>query len=494
MAGHRIDHLLAVAGERRPQVRGHREMAGLAVTARHRVVGDLAQHVLREPVAAVLGRQRVGRHQQHLAAQQLAEHHRTRRLVETTDRADRLGRERRAEHRRVGDHTPSHHVERVQPGREQRVQTVGHTELTDVADQAIPPLHRPYDITVDQRPDRLHRIQRDALRPAHDQRPIRRRDVRDQRVDQLVHRTAIERIERDRRPVPTRTEPRPALTELRASEHQHEHRQIAHPVDQMLHEIEQIRRSMMSVLDQDRHRLHRSQLLEEPPATSEQLLTRQHHAAVPTIGADTEQPTDPHPDELAIRLRPHIAGQPVTQLRGDGHRVVVLGDPQTLTDHLRQRPIHQTVAIRQTPTAMPPHPVGQPVDVFLELPTEPRLAHPRRARHHHQPRHTTLRRRMEQLAQSTHLRTPPRQRRLQTVDALHTPHARHHPHRPPQMLRFRLALERVSTLVVIADRVRRQPTRRPIHPHRPRRSGALDPRRRVHRVTRDHPLVRPPPS
>ena len=63
------------------------------------------------------------------------------------------------------------------------METVGHTELTDVADQAIPALDRPHDITIDQRPD---------LSTAYNGMPWARLTInarsavgnRDQRIDQ----------------------------------------------------------------------------------------------------------------------------------------------------------------------------------------------------------------------------------------------------------------------------------------------------------------------
>ena len=67
--GDHVGDFLAVAWERLPQMRGHGQMADLAVPPGKRVVGDLAQQVLGEAVAAPLGRQRVRRHDQELAAQ-----------------------------------------------------------------------------------------------------------------------------------------------------------------------------------------------------------------------------------------------------------------------------------------------------------------------------------------------------------------------------------------------------------------------------------------
>jgi len=68
-----VGDFFAVAGEGGPQVRGHGQVAGLAVATGQRVVGDLAQHVLGEAVAAPLRRQRVRGHDEHLPAHQVGQ-------------------------------------------------------------------------------------------------------------------------------------------------------------------------------------------------------------------------------------------------------------------------------------------------------------------------------------------------------------------------------------------------------------------------------------
>ena len=163
VSGDHGDDLFPVTGEDRPQVGGDGEVARLAITSRQRLVGDLAEQILGEAVTAPLGRQRVGRDLEHLAADQLAQRGGRRRLVEVADRDDRVGRERRAEHRRGAHHPPGHRVETVQAGREQRVQAVGHLQRADVTDEPVDAIDWLHDIAIDQRPDALHRVQRDPL-------------------------------------------------------------------------------------------------------------------------------------------------------------------------------------------------------------------------------------------------------------------------------------------------------------------------------------------
>ena len=143
---------------------------------------------------------------------------------------------------------------------------------------------------------------------------------------------------------------------------------------------------------------------------------------------------------------------------------------------------------------MPPHLLRQPVNVLLELPPQPRLPHPRRPGHQHQPRHPPLRRRMEQLLDRPQLRVPPHQRRLQPVNPLHPAYPGQHPHRPPQNLRLRLPLQPVLPPVSEPDPATRQTLRRPIRQHLPRPRRRLHPRRRIHRIPRHHPLTHRPQS
>ena len=157
MPGDHLGDFLAVAGERGTQVRGHGQVPGLAVPPGQRVVGDLAQHVLGEPVAAPLRGQPVRGHRQHLPADQLRQRRPHHGLVLPGHRDQRLGRERGAQHRRVGHQPPHARVQRIEPGGQQRVQAVRHGQLPDVAGQPVDPLDGLHDVPVDQRPDGFHR-------------------------------------------------------------------------------------------------------------------------------------------------------------------------------------------------------------------------------------------------------------------------------------------------------------------------------------------------
>ena len=196
--GDDLGDLFAVAGEGRAQVGGHGQVAGLAIAAGDRVVGDLPQHLLGEPVAAPLRRQRVGGYAQHLAADQVGQRVPHRRLVLPGHRDQRLGRERGAQHGGVRDQPPGAGVQGIEPGGQQRVQAVRHGQLADGPGQPVHPFDRLDHVPVHQRADGLHREQRDALSLAGDLgsrrlRHARHRGHQVQRGPDGAHRVAFGR-------------------------------------------------------------------------------------------------------------------------------------------------------------------------------------------------------------------------------------------------------------------------------------------------------------
>ncbi len=156
---------------------------------------------------------------------------------------------------------------------------------------------------------------------------------------------------------------------------------------------------------------------------------------------------------------------------------------------LGQRPECHLLAVGQAPAPVPPHVLHQAIKVLLKLPAQPRLAHPGRPGHQHQPRHPPPGRGMKQLPDRPQLRVPADGRRLQPIHPLRPAHPGQYPERPPQMLRLGLALQRMLAGVGEPDRALRRPLRRPIAEHLPRLGRRLHPRCGVHRITGHHPLV-----
>jgi len=255
----------------------------------------------------------------------------------------------------------------------------------------------------------------------------------------------------------------------------------------MVQKVQQRRIGVLGILDQQHHRLGLGEPFEEQPPAREQLLAAQRRVAVAGI-ADAEQPTKPRAHIGPLGRVGHEPGQSAGQLGRSDLQRVFLGDPETLTHDLGQRPERHPLAVGQAAATVPPHGPGESVDILLELPTQARLTHSGRPAHHYQPRRAAFGGGVEQLLHGAQLHVAPGQRRLQPVDTLRTTDTGQHPRRPPQLGRVAFALQLVLAGVGEPDRRARQPLRRTIDPHRPRFRGGLHPRRRVHRIAGHHPL------
>ena len=143
-------HLVAVSGEHSAQVGRHGKVPGLAVPARHGLVGHLAQHLLGEAEIPALGRKPVGADRQHLAAQKFSEPGSDRRLVLSRHGHERFGSESRAQNSCLGHHRAQIGVQGIQPGCQKSAQPVGHRQRTDVADECVHAVAGHDDVAVNQ--------------------------------------------------------------------------------------------------------------------------------------------------------------------------------------------------------------------------------------------------------------------------------------------------------------------------------------------------------
>ena len=112
--------LVAAVGQR-DQVRGRRQVPGLAVASGLRGVGDLADHRLHEPVLPAFGAEPVDLERHDLLAHQRAQHRLEGGGV-AAQRHQAVAGERRAEHAGVGDDPLLLGGERVETGGDQRLQ------------------------------------------------------------------------------------------------------------------------------------------------------------------------------------------------------------------------------------------------------------------------------------------------------------------------------------------------------------------------------------
>ena len=266
------------------EVAGHRQMPRLAITAGQRVVADLADDRLHEPVLPTLGAARP-----HPRRQDLLTYQGVQQTVEV--RPDGEGSQPRAaeahaEHRRVlhesafarGQRVKSPGHQRLQAGRSAYGEQVQGAAWIGDDVRTAPRHHR---ITVDESPHRLHRVQRHALRPLHQAGPGSRRQVGNQSVHQNPHGRLAERLEMHRRRPATRADPGPALAQFGARQAENEQRELCR-LQRVVEIVEQSLVSVLEILDeQDQRVLSFANSVQEDRPRGEQVLAGE----LPQFGA-----------------------------------------------------------------------------------------------------------------------------------------------------------------------------------------------------------------
>ena len=176
------------------------------------------------------------------------------------------------------------------------------------------------------------------------------------------------------------------------------------------------------------------------------------------------------------------------ELGGCGRRLLVLEDPGPSADHLAERPERDALAVREAPSLVPPDVGDQPVDVFLQLPDQPRLPDPGDPLHGDQVDLPVLGGVVEQILDQAKLAIAAGEGWLDRGHPAEPPEA-DDPVGPPQVDRRFLALQLERTGRLVGDhRVGRAHRRLPDEDRAGRRDR-LDPRRGVDEIARHHPLM-----
>ena len=477
-----LDDLVLV--DRRAEVGRRREVPRLALVLRHRVVRDLLHEVLEEPVLAAVRQQRVDRDREHLLADERAEQRGDLGLRESGDRAQPLERERAAEDGPVLQEPALRRLQAVQPRGDQRLEGLGHLERLDRPLQPERAVLADQDPAVDQHPDGLHRIERDALGALEDALPDVVGEPRDRIAEQGAHLVAVERLQEDRREVAGAGAPaRPALRELRPRERQHEDRPVARPLHQILDEIEQRAVGPVDVLEHHDRRSLIGDPLEEDPAGREQVLL----VADATL-LEPEQVTEARPDEPALVRVGDVPLDRLRELGRCGRRLLVLEDPGPSADHLGERPERNALAVREAPSLVPPDVGDQPVDVFLQLPDQPGLPDPGDPLHGDQVDLPVLGGVVEQILDQAELAIAAGEGWLDRGHPAEPPEA-DDPVGPPELDRGLLALQLERAGRFVGDHRVGGAHRRLPDEDRAGRRDRLDPRGGVHEIARHHALV-----
>src|SRR5919106_1305934 len=248
----------------------------------------------------------------------------------------------------------------VDAGGDERLQRVGDATRATVAHSAL-----------DQHPDRLldeERIPLGALeqlcRKSRRQLTGRTCKLDDELVDQQLALLGGQRLELDRgRPDTASAPPRSCVEQLRSRETEYEERR-ADPVGEVLDEIEQRLLGPVDILKEEDKRLHVAERLHDLPRRPRDLL-----------GASLALERLEHPRREPEHVRDRLLLAARAQLLERLLQRVVVGDAGGGLDHLRQRPVGDSLAVRQAASRQDARAL-EPVD---ELPREAALADSRLA-------------------------------------------------------------------------------------------------------------------
>ncbi len=260
-------------------------------------------------------------------------------------------------------------------------------------------------------PDRLDRVQRDAVGPCDDRRPATARQVGRERLEDLAHRVVGQRLEGepDERPL-TAAPARSALDQLWPGQRDDRHRHARAPVEHVVDEVEQAGIGPMEILEQEDDGSGRGDPLEERSPRTEQFLARRPRAAL-----ESEKNEEGVLDPATLAL----VGDPAGDAGGDGGPcggfVVALDQPDPAADHLAERPERDALAVRRRATGVPVDRVDQAVDVLGQLPRHPALADAGHAGDRHEARALVAGRGQDDLAEEAELVVAADERRLDLV-------------------------------------------------------------------------------
>ena len=145
----------------------------------------------------------------------------------------------------------------------------------------------------------------------------------------------------------------------------------ATPLEHVVDEVEQARIGPLEVLEEEDRQAEVRDALEERPPRREQLL-----ALADSTLFDPEQLKEARLDPASLlRIRNVFSDRgrdPLARRR----RVVRLGQPGPLPDHLSERPERDALAVGGRSSLVPVDVLDDAVDVLVELPAEAGLADP----------------------------------------------------------------------------------------------------------------------
>jgi hypothetical protein len=322
------------------------------------------------------------------------------------------------------------------------VQRLGHVEVDEVAGQDVAWTVLRQQLAVEEHPDRLDRVERNALGAVEDAASDLVGQAGDQALERLAHRVVGQRREGDVRA------PGWALGgDLRPGERQDEDRVLGRPLDEVVDEVQQPRVGPLDVLEDHHHGSGGRDALEEQPPAREQV--------GPVRGdplLQAEEMREPRLDQPPLALVGHVALDGLVQPGARGAGVLLLEDARTRAHHLGERPVADALAVGQAAALVPAEDLLQAVDVLEVLPQQARLARARVADDRDEARRALRDARLPGRDDVVQLLVAADERRLQPGAAARSAHAGHHAQRRPGADGLVAALDLVAARVLVGDR------------------------------------------
>ena len=358
--------------------------------------------------------------------------------------------------------------------------------MGQVADRPVGAILGSKSTFVEQHPNRLDGVQRHAVRAFEDESHGGIRQARNEAVEALGHHFVTERLEREGDRVAASGSPvRPPIEQVRARERHDEDRMGTAPLEHVVDEVEKARIGPLEVLEEEDRQALVGDALEERPPRREQLLAL---AGAALLDAEQLEKTRLDPASL-LRVGDVLGdggGDPLARRR----RVVGLGQPGPLPDHLAERPERDALAVGGRASLVPVDVLDDAVDVLVELPAQAGLADPGHPDERHQPGSALARGRVQQLLEDPHLGVASNERRLERLAAVRAAPHRDDAIRAPRADRQLLPLEHLLAGGLEGDRHRCGAHRPLVDEEAAGRRRGLESRSGVDHVAGDHALAR----
>ena len=322
-----------------------------------------------------------------------------------------VDREALPEHGRILDQGSFRCGQRVKASRDQGVQRLRDRQVRQVARRDVAAVGGRQAALGDQHPDRLDRVERDAVGAFGDRSERRIGETRNELGEQLDDRGLRQRLEAERHEVaPARTPVRSMLEQLRTGDGDDEDRDAAAPLDEFVDEVERAGIGPVQVLEDEGDRALGGDPLEERAPRREQLFARHLGRRV-----DSQQGEERRLDPAPLGFIGHPPFDGLRDLRPCGRLVVGLGQAGARADHLAERPERDALAVGGRSPGVPENRLDDAVEVLRQLPDEPALARSGHADDGHDPRPSLATGCVEQVLEQAELAVAAEERRLELV-------------------------------------------------------------------------------